>query len=441
MKRSERMPDALTVLLGGRTIGRVERSGNRLKFVYDEDWRANGPVIPLSLSMPLSGTQYGHDVVNNWLWGLLTDNERTLGRIATQHQVSANNVFALLWVVGEDCSGAVQFAEPEHVSDMVQGGDIHWLDDAEIGARLARLRQDYSTGRAQSEGQFSLAGAQPKTALVNADGRWGVPSGRIPTTHILKPPIHDLDGHAENEVFCLRLASKIGLRAAHADVKRFAGELAIVVERYDRVRTRSGDIVRVHQEDLCQAMGVHPSGKYEKDGGPGIKRIMEELTWSSNPEVDRRRFMEATALNFLIGGTDAHAKNYSVLFGPRQARLAPLYDIASYLPYFEGRWQDVRMPMKVDKYYCYADVMPRHWERMSRSCGYPADEAIGHVARLVFELPDAAAAAAADLRAQGVDHPVLGVLVDKITWRCADVARKWGLAKLEAPVKASDREP
>lgn len=428
-RRSTLMPDALVLLLGGQVIGQVERAGNRLSFVYDEEWRERGPVIPLSMSMPLSGAKYGHDIISNWMWGLLADNQNVLARIASQNGVSAGNAFALLWAIGEDCPGAVQFAEPGRIGDMAQGRDIHWLDDQEVGARLARLRRDYSTGRSNGEGQFSLPGAQPKTALALVDGRWGVPSGRIPTTHILKPPIPGLAGHAENEVFCLRLAERVGLRAARAEVREFAGEPAIVVERYDRARLPDGDIARVHQEDMCQAMGVHPFGKYEKDGGPGIRRVMDLLSWSSNPEADRHRFMQATALNFLIAGTDAHAKNYSVLFGPRQARLAPLYDVASYLPYVEGRWQDVPMPMKIDKCDRYAAVMPRHWERMARGCGYPADEALGHVARLVAAVPDTAADVAAGLRAQGVRHPVLAVLVDKIAWRCTEVGRIWGLTK------------
>ena len=436
-KRGRWLPNKLVVLLDGHVIGRVERAGNRLSFVYDEEWREHGPVIPLSMSMPLSGAKYGHDIISNWMWGLLPDNAQVLAHIANQNDVSASNVFALLWAIGEDCPGAVQFAEPDHVGDMTRGGDIHWLDDKEVGARLAKLRQGHSNDRLQGEGQFSLPGAQPKTALTLVDGRWGVPSGRIPTTHILKPPIPDFAGHAENEVFCLRLAERVGLRAARAEVRMFAGEPAIVVERYDRARIRDGDLVRIHQEDMCQAMGVHPLDKYEKDGGPGIRRIMDLLSWSSNPEADRRRFMAETALNFLVAGTDAHAKNYSILFGRKQARLAPLYDVASYLPYLEDRWQDVRMPMKIDRCYRYAEVMPRHWERMARACGYPTDEALSLVSRLVKELPDASAAVVAELRAEGVKHPVLDILLDKIAWRCAEAGRIWRLLSVPPSVSGT----
>lgn len=419
-------PEALVVLLAEHEIGRVTRDGSRLSFTYDEAWRQRGQAIPLSLSMPLSGASYGDGVIAPWMWGLLTDHEIVLARIAKQHQVSAGNVFALLWCVGEDCSGAVQFAAPARAASMAQDGEVHWLTEPDIADRLTRLRLDYATGRMPAEGQFSLAGAQPKTALALIGGRWGVPSGRIPTTHILKPPMADLDGHAYNEVFCLRLAERAGLRAARAEVRRFGDETTIVIERYDRAPARNGSFIRIHQEDMCQAAGIHPSLKYEKDGGPGIKSIMDILAYSSDPDTDRRRFIDALALNFLIAGTDAHAKNYSVLLGVRQARLAPLYDVASYLPYYDrvGRWDDVRMPMKIDRYYRYADIMPRHWERMAKACGYPADRAVAQVTRLAAILPDAAADVATAMG--GAGHQVLHRLVDRIAWRCGQIQRDWG---------------
>jgi serine/threonine-protein kinase HipA len=81
-----------------------------------------------------------------------------------------------------------------------------------------------------------LAGAQPKTALLFDGKRWGVPSGRTPTTHILKPPTGDFEGHAENEHFSLQLARSLGIIVPNSKVLHFGDEIAIVVERYDRVR-------------------------------------------------------------------------------------------------------------------------------------------------------------------------------------------------------------
>ncbi len=424
MTKRSPLPTTLAVLMNGRPVGQVERNGNRLTFTYDDNWLTAKNSFPLSLSMrPAGGSSFGHDAIYNWIAGLLPDNDQIIDRIAKLHDISGNNPYAVIWKIGQDCPGAVQFVEPERVDDVVQGGGIKWLTEADIADRLADLRRN-GLGRRQSEGTFSLPGAQPKTALTLVDGRWGVPSGRVPTTHILKPPIADLDGHAENEVFCLALARQLGLRAAEADVMRFGDEIAIVVKRYDRVRVRQ-DFVRVHQEDMCQALSIHPVNKYERDGGPGIRAIMDVLNWSTEPATDRHRFMEALTLNFLVLGTDAHAKNYSVLFAPGQVRLAPLYDIASYLPYIADRFEDVRMPMRIDKYNTYAEIEARHWERMARACGYPPDDAVRHVVEMAERMPDAARTSAAGLRGKGIAHPVLDTLVEMIGERCAKVLRTW----------------
>jgi len=262
------LPPILAVLMNGRQIGRIERQGNRLKFIYAEAWRQDAVSFPLSLSMPLTAAEHGHEAINTWISGLLPDNERIIARIARDHDVLPNSPYALIWKIGEDCPGATQFVEPESIESLVQGGDVVWLTEDDVAERLADLRRD-GVERRHREGNFSLPGAQPKTALISQDGRWGIPSGRLPTTHILKPPIGDLEGHAENEVFCLALARRLGIPAANAKVLRFRNEIAITVKRYDRAPRQDG-IGRVHQEDLCQAMSVPPANKYERDGGAGI---------------------------------------------------------------------------------------------------------------------------------------------------------------------------
>jgi serine/threonine-protein kinase HipA len=269
--------------------------------------------------------------------GLLPDNELVLGQWAQKFQVSARNAFSLISAVGEDCAGAVQFVRPERL-DAVLGQhppEIEWLDEGNIENRLRTLREDQSAWRIPRDtGQFSPAGAQPKTALLFQDGKWGVPSGRVPTTHILKPPTTALDGHAENEHFSLELARALGLPVVDSRIVHFQNEIAIVVERYDRLRTEAG-IRRVHQEDICQALTILPTQKYQNEGGPGIDDIVQLLrTHSGEPREDVDTFIDSVAFNWLIVGTDAHAKNYALLIGAQgRARLAPLYDVASILPH------------------------------------------------------------------------------------------------------------
>src|SRR5260370_8563018 len=177
--------------------------------------------------------EHGHSVTAAYLWGLLPDNEQVLARWAAKFQVSARNVFGLISHVGEDCAGAVQFVTPDRLYVIRRGTEdkVEWLDEADIAKRLQTLRQDHAAWRLPRDtGQFSLAGAQPKTALLLQNDRWGIPSGRIPTTHILKPPTGHFDGHAENEHISLGLARSLGLPAPQSQVMRFGEKIAIPID-------------------------------------------------------------------------------------------------------------------------------------------------------------------------------------------------------------------
>ena len=143
----------------------------------------------------------------------------------------------------------------------------------------------------------------------------GRPFGRVPTTYILKPATAAFDGHAENEHFSLELARALGLPVVDSRIMHFQNEIAIVVERYDRLRTEAG-IRRVHQEEICQALAILPTQKYQNEGGPGIDDIVQLLrTHSGEPREDLDTFIDPIAFSWLIVGTDAHAKNYALLIG------------------------------------------------------------------------------------------------------------------------------
>ena len=216
--RTPREADELTVLLSGIPIGSVRQlASGKLQFAYAASWLEAGTGLPLSLSMPLVAPVHGNGPISAFMWGLLPDNEQILDGIAKRHQCSARNPFALLRATGEDCAGAVQFVRPERVEALVDGAEgIEWLDERAVAERIRLLRKDAgSVGRmANDPGSFSVAGAQPKTALLRSpDGRWGIPSGSMPTTHILKPSALGLAGHVENEHFCQLLAQAAGLRS------------------------------------------------------------------------------------------------------------------------------------------------------------------------------------------------------------------------------------
>lgn len=415
------MSDELVALLNGIEVGRVIRDKRgRLGFAYAEEWRAARNAYPLSLSMPLAAADHGHRPVEAYLWGLLPDSDAVLERWAKRFQVSARNPFALLGHVGEDCAGAVQFVRPERLDAVLGQGpaEIEWLDEKDIALRLRTLRADRAAWRIPRDtGQFSLAGTQPKTALLYENGRWGVPSGRTPTTHILKPPTGEFDGHAENEHVCMRLASALGLIAARSEVTWFEDQAAIVIERYDRERTETG-ILRAHQEDVCQALAILPTRKYENDGGPGVRAIVGLLrTFSGRPVEDVQRFVDAIVFNWLIGGTDAHAKNYSMLIGAEgRARLAPLYDVASILPYgFDPR--RVRLAMKIGGEYRLRDTGPRQWQKLARDLRLDAEVLFARIRDLSLALPDSVDDIRRRAEREGLDHPLIARLSNALIER------------------------
>ncbi|MBI5534605.1 MAG: type II toxin-antitoxin system HipA family toxin [Deltaproteobacteria bacterium] len=422
------MKKELITLLGNNEVGVVRRdSRGRLAFEYADNWQRSGNAYPLSISMPLAATQHPHAKIEPFLWNLLPDNKVILDRWGSRFHVSPGNAFALMGAVGEDCAGAVRFVHPDRLGDVPREGDgnVEWLDEAAVEARLQALREDISAWRRMGDsGQFSLAGAQPKTALLFDGQRWGLPSGRMPTTHILKPAMAGLDGHAENEHFCLSLARSLQLVAAITSVARFGSEVALVVERYDRLKIHT-DIQRVHQEDFCQALAVPPTTKYENEGGPGAVAIANVLRENSgSADADIRSLVDALAYNWLIAGTDAHGKNYSVLIGASgRVRLAPLYDVASALPYDDMYFPKLKLAMKIGGEYRLRSVGLHQWRTLARQLKLDQDEIVGRVGRLAAAMPDLALQCLERCTQQKLNHPLLPRLADRICQRARECAR------------------
>lgn len=463
---SKALPASVSVLLNGDEIGTLERSKSGLvRFAYRDAWRESGdksgsPRLPLSLSMPLAARDHAGSVVENFLWGLLPDNEVVLREWGRRFGVSPRNAFALIAHVGEDCAGAVQFVRPDRVAALAQAAPmtVEWLDESMIAKRLRDVRQNPALGRTPSDaGQFSLAGAQPKIALLLMDGRWGIPGGRTPTTHILKPPTGQFDGLAENEHFCRTLANSLGLSTTRSSVLRFGDETAFVAERYDRLLTTALEeaaaaeaaahaarfgggedpaaaanaavavaraasfaalaermpILRLHQEDLCQALAVYPGIKYQNQGGPGPERIATLLyDHSSQPSQDLMMFLNALILNWMIAGTDAHAKNYALLHGGGgRVRLAPLYDLASVLPYDTLDRRRINLAMTVGDRYRLAEISRRDWLRLAAKLRLPCHQVEERVRDLLDRFGSAVAATRDQMADQHLDHPILDRLV------------------------------
>jgi serine/threonine-protein kinase HipA len=323
------------VYLYADRVGHLERRGpTRYRFRYSQEalrQHGDGAVV-LSASLPVRADPYPSGETKPFFEGLLPEGA-TRTTIARKLGLSEDNGFGLLSALGNDCAGAVVSAgSPALTSEA--GRSIEWLDDDALAQRVADLpRNPLGVAHAGSRVRLSLAGVQPKLVITRApSGMIGQPTGGAPSTHLLKPTQEQYPDLVVNEAFCLRVARTAGFRAANAEIVEIGGRDCLLVERWDRATDASGRIVRLHQEDFCQATGRLPGAKYEAEGGPSVADMVELLRHLRAPTLARDlvELVRAVALNVLLGNADAHGKNYAVLYEPLDpGRLAPLYDIVS----------------------------------------------------------------------------------------------------------------
>lgn len=392
MRWESGMTKTLNVLLYEQHVADVvETRGGAHELHYLTDQ----PPATVSLSMPPTDRVHGSRRVNPFMEGLLPDRADVRESMGQRYGVSGNNSFALLSYIGEDCAGAVQFVRPERRDDVLAGrGDLSPLSEVDIGRRLAELRSDESTSWVATEEHWSLAGAQSKFAVRRQDEKFYSPTGAEPTTHIIKPGIAGFRDQALNEHICLTAVRKAGLRAAETEFRQFDGQDALVVTRYDRVLTSKGRLIRVHQEDMCQALGQYPRNKYESSGGPRAADIVRLLRDSSGERAVRNieRLTDGLVANYLLGAPDAHAKNYGVMLAGERVELTPLYDVASGLPYRAldpGRTGLQAAAMRIGRENKFGMITPKHWERFSRETGVNHEAVCRRVYELAERLPDA----------------------------------------------------
>jgi serine/threonine-protein kinase HipA len=209
------MTKQLRVLIDDAEIGTIIQDvRGKFRFAYDEAYRTDPASIPLSLSMPLSLAEHDDKAIAPFMWGLLPDNDETLRVWGQRFGVNHRNPFSLLAEIGEDLQGAIQIVPPDKIADLKKREGATPLSPATLAKSFADLVRDPGAVQfAPGGGQFSLAGAQRKKALYRVNNKWFEPRGRTPSTHILKPPILGLAGQVENEMFCVRLAPRLGLPA------------------------------------------------------------------------------------------------------------------------------------------------------------------------------------------------------------------------------------
>lgn len=401
----------LRVFLNGRLVGLLSRkSSGAISFNYDKEWLSWEHALPVSLSLPLREDAYVGAPVIAVFDNLLPDNDAIRQRIAQRVGAEGIDAFSLLSSLGRDCVGALQFLEDDIDSAPVGSINGAAVTDDEIGQMLSDL-QGAPLGLDENDDfRISIAGAQEKTALLYWQGCWNKPIGITPTTHIFKPSIGqlpngiDLTDSVENEFFCLKWTAALGLPSANVEMAEFNGRKTLIVERFDRRWTESGRLLRLPQEDFCQALSIPPAIKYESQKGPGIKDILDLLRASDSPTEDRKKFLMTQIAFWLLAATDGHAKNFSVFLSPGgRFHLTPLYDVLSVQPSFD-RHQIQRNKMKLamavgsKRHWAIHEIMPRHFIQTAESCGIGAkvvegifdelnDKSVRAIETVLSELP------------------------------------------------------
>ena len=360
------------------------------EFSYDASWFESAAARPISLSMPLrpGGEPYRGARVEAFFDNLLPDNRRIRERLQRRFQTPSADAFDLLTEIGRDCVGALQLLPANQVPRDIRKISGERLTSREIEKLLSAML-DPVLGQQPDDNdelfRISIAGAQEKTALLWHEKRWQLPLGTTPSTHIFKLPIGianqgiDLGTSVENEWLCAQIVREFGLRIAQCEIAQFGRYKVLVVERFDRRLSADGRWwIRLPQEDMCQATGTPASGKYEADGGPGMRQIADLLLGSTQPDIDRSEFLRAQLVFWLLCAIDGHAKNFSVsLEAGGRFRLTPLYDVLSAYPVLgnaAGKLspKKVKMAMAVEgtsRHYKWNDMQPRHWLETGKRCG------------------------------------------------------------------------
>ncbi len=375
----------LMALMNGYLVGKLVKQVNgNLSFQYDETWLEQAGARPISLSLPLAQHVYSGERVYHFFDNLLPDNPQIRTRIQRLFQIPSNHPFDLLSYVGKDCVGAIQLCKAQsEYSDELQ---LEPVNEKTIANILKHCHYEpFGMSSENTEFRISIAGVQDKTALVKYNNQWYRPLGATPTTHIFKLPIGviehqqiDLKDSCENEWLCSRILSAFGLPVAKTSIEHFEDIKAIVITRFDRQWASNQQwLLRLPQEDMCQALGYSPNLKYEMDGGPGIVDIMRLLLNSDKALEDRENFFHSQLIFYLLAAIDGHAKNFSIFINARGTyHLTPFYDIISAHPLLDKKQlqaQKIKMAMALigkNKHYRWDTLCRRHFSSTAKAANF-----------------------------------------------------------------------
>jgi len=324
------MTDRLQIIWNKRLVGTLDRhKKGRVVFQYSQDW-IEKQASPVSLSLPCRKEKFAPAVSTAFFENLLPEsNTRTV--LAFRHRFDKKDTYAFLENFGEDCAGALSIIPEDQEPDFTPGQYENITQ--ELIEALDKMLLDpgrYKLYPEMKHAKLSLAGAQDKLPVYIKGTQFYLPknSGSA-TTHIIKPINAGFTDMPRNEAFCMELAQRSGFSIPNSKIMKIGGHELFVVDRYDRQELNK-EVVRIHQEDFCQAMGYPAERKYQETGGPGFvecRELIDEYL-SNQGVINRLLFIRMMVFNYIIGNHDAHGKNFSILHN-NGFELAPFYDLVS----------------------------------------------------------------------------------------------------------------
>ncbi len=367
----------------GFPIDGSERSRGRLRATS-----STAPEIDASLTVAASGlATWSPQLTRNWFDGLLPEGDRRV-RLAARFGLRSEDTFGLLAEIGWECAGAVAVL-PEGRSPT--SGRYEPIDDAGVAERLDALPSiDLDPDDAI---RMSLGGAQDKLLLARIAQQWALPIDGAPSTHILKPEPDLWPGLAAAEAWALHVASAATPASEATLTADLGARPVIVVTRYDRQHSRDG-IVRIHQEDLCQALGLPVGLKYARPGhpeDPSLARLARILVERAvDPPAQLIRLLQQVAASVALRNADSHAKNLSLLHQGNAVRLAPLYDVAPTIAFLP---RQTTLGLSIGGKFKLTEIGSEHLVAEAKLWGVPERDAADTIGAVAAAMSNAVAEA------------------------------------------------
>jgi len=414
--------ERLAVMHATGLVGFLDKKNDgRLAFEYSDSWLDSNNAFAISLSLPLKGGRFEDERPGRFFANLLPEG-RLRSLVARRLGLSEENLFALLKAVGGECAGALSVLPENQAESYRNSADYSPLSVKEL-SKMAAAGDVLPFVTAERRTRLSLAGAQDKLPVLVDDGKFYLPEGNSPSSHILKFPSRDFRHLPANEVLTASLARAAGLNAAEVQPLALGDELACLVTRYDRRRDADGNLIRLHQEDFCQALGLDHSTKYEQEGGPSFADCFDLAGRAcTEPLLDGEQLLRWLAFNATVGNADGHAKNISLLLKTdRSIHLAPFYDLVCTRAY---RGLDRNLAMLVGGVADPGQIRGSDWARLAAEVGVGRRFLLELIEEVAGEVQKALCEAEKNFRSLCGESPAIQMVFQSVSKQARRIMRQ-----------------